>query len=476
MIELALRSEVFENLSLHLDDVEMLRNAYIVQAITGPLVRFSNRGRYEPYVAKSWSQSDNTWTFKFQSGLECEDGQPIHPESFKKSFIRSLKRLGPEEIAQTPFASLEGMDEFFKTGSSEALAIVAGTESLELKFKRAVGKSLLEYLAMTPFAFLCDANFDEKGEWISGSRFISSGPYRVAEFDQGRHYCKLELRPKWPLAADAKINAVIITTRKASAIQTAASIDMTYGREKTLGAENIVNEVPRALISLRLGIGAKQFFAKRENRKALQQEVQAVLSKTKIPFENYHRADTFFFGQATGHEEAESVAYKVPAPKFSLVLRGQPKGMRPEVDFFQGIVIQALENLQWPYELMDKPLKGAKDYYSLEYDMAFDRSHVDATLDPDFVRILFMSNLGPRYQDPGGRVAKLLTDFENGRMPYRDFLVGFNAIISEEAAIIPLFHRGFSYAFSPNLDTNSISPLMSILRFEEIDLRSDATR
>lgn len=477
MIDLALRSEVFENLSLHLDDVEMLRNAYIVQAVTGPLVRFSNRGRYEPYVAKSWTQSDDTWTFNFHSGLKCEDGQPIDPENFKKSFIRSLKRLGPEEMAQTPFASIEGIDEFYKTGSAEALAIFASADSLEFKFKKSVGKSLLEYLAMTPFAFLCDANFNEKGEWRSGTQFVSSGPFRVAEFDQARHYCKLELRPDWPLATKSKVRTVAITTRKAPIVEAASTIDMTYGRDKSQAqADNLVNEVPRALISLRLGIGGNQFFTTRENRKALQQEIKTLLSKTKIPFENYHRAETFFFGQATGHEEAETQSYKVADPKRRLVLRGQPKGLRPEVDFFQGIVIQALDNLKWPYEVMDKPLRGAKDYYNLEYDMAFDRSHVDATLDPDFIRILFMSQLGPKYQDPGGRVSKLLNDFEDGKMAYRDFLIGFNAIISEEAAVIPLFHRGFSYAFSPNLDTSSISPLMSILRFEEIDLRSNANR
>jgi len=93
---LLLVSEIFENLSLHLDDVEFLRNAFVVQSLVSPLVRFSNRGQYHPYVAQSWIQSGNDWIFKLHNGLSCEDGQSITPESFCRSLKRSLHRLSLE--------------------------------------------------------------------------------------------------------------------------------------------------------------------------------------------------------------------------------------------------------------------------------------------------------------------------------------------------------------------------------------------
>lgn len=86
----------------------------------------------------------------------------------------------------------------------------------------------------------------------------------------------------------------------------------------------------------------------------------------------------------------------------------------------------------------------------------------------DFVRILFKSKLGPQYQDPDRRISKLVDEFDAGHLPYRDFLILFNTIISEEAAIIPLFHRGFVWQFSKEINTHHISPLMSILRFDEL--------
>ncbi|NJM09452.1 MAG: hypothetical protein HC883_00695 [Bdellovibrionaceae bacterium] len=227
-------------------------------------------------------------------------------------------------------------------------------------------------------------------------------------------------------------------------------------------------------MSVRLGIEKDHFFADQGNRRILQAVIDEMLSKSEIPFENYHRAESFFFGQVSGHEIPVAIPKPVNPPSRPLKVRGLPLGSRPEADFYQSILFKALDKLGWSYELMEKPVGGAKDYFNLSYDIAFDRSHVDATLDPDFVRILFKSKLGPRYQDPGGRISKLVDDFDNGSLTYRDFLIAFNSIISEEAAIIPLYHRGFTWQFSPNIDVKSVSPLMSILRYEELVTKADA--
>ncbi|NJM09451.1 MAG: hypothetical protein HC883_00690 [Bdellovibrionaceae bacterium] len=157
---LLLTSEILVNLSLHLDDVEFLQNAFIAQAIVGPLVRFSNRGRYEPYLAESWAQSGNAWTFQLHRNLTCEDGQSINPETFRESLKRSLRKFSIEEIKQTPFHSLEGIDDLIVKNEDSKLGITAFGDHLKLSFKQPVGKALLEYLAMTPFAFLCDSNFN----------------------------------------------------------------------------------------------------------------------------------------------------------------------------------------------------------------------------------------------------------------------------------------------------------------------------
>lgn len=469
-----LKSEMFENLSLHLDDVEFLQNAFLVQATLGSLVRFSNRGRYEPYVAKSWSQSDNLWQFQLHDGLTCEDGQVINALSFRKSLIGSLARFSNDEIQQTPFAKLKGVQSLNKDGNPTDLGITATGNQLTFEFVEPMGKAFLEYLAMSPFAFLCDSNF-ENGRWKSRESMISSGPYKVLKFDRERNICELELRKEWPLNPPGSFQKVILSQDDLGSVKTSAAGLMTYGLAKSNDSQSgLVSEVPRALLSVRLGIEKDQFFADRDRRRLLQSEIRKILNSISIPFENYHRAESFFFGQVSGHENAGDLApTQSTAPKSPLKIRGIPKGKRPEVDFYQGVLFSALEKLGWAYEISTTPITSTKEFFNLSYDIAFDRAHVDATLDPDFIKLLFKSKLGPRYQDPGNRISQLVDDFENGRLSYRDFLISFNTIIFEEAAIVPLFHRGFAWKFTSNIDVQSVSPLMSILRYEELLVKPD---
>jgi len=60
-------------------------------------------------------------------------------------------------------------------------------------------------------------------------------------------------------------------------------------------------------------------------------------------------------------------------------------------------------------------------------------------------------------------------------LAYRDFFIDFNAILYQEAAVIPLFHRGFVWTFSPNIDVASTNPLMTILRYEELKRIKDGS-
>lgn len=469
---LILVSEIFENLSLHLDDVEFLRNAFAAQALVGPLVRFSNRGRYEPYVAKRWSQSGDSWIFELHHGLTCEDGQAITPESFKSSLKRSLRRFSQEEINETPFAHLNGIEALLMSNDDSNLGVISSGDELKLEFRKPVGKALLEYLAMTPFAFLCESNF-EGDKWRSREKFISSGPYKVHKFNSESNLCELQLRRDWVLNESQTFEKVILTKKRNAVENPTAIAEVTYSLAKSENLMGLVREVPRALLSLRLGIEQGQFFSDRQHRLVLKAAIDKILDATEIPLENYHRAESFFFGQLTGHEQLQSVPKVVLAPKAPLKIRARPTGASSDVDFYQNILFKALSELGWPYELMEAPIKSVKDFYNTNYDVAFDRSHVDATLDPEFVRLLFKSKLGPKFQDPGHRVSKLVDEFDKGSMAYRDFLISFNAIISEEAAIIPMFHRGFTWKFSPNIDVQSISPLMSILRYEELKMKTN---
>lgn len=463
-------SEIFENLSVDLDNVEFLQNAFIVQALVSPLVRFSNKGRYEPYAAKNWEQIENVWRFYLNENLFCEDGQPIDSRSFRRSLIRSIRQNSYEEIQQTPFGFLVGIEALLKQGNESEIGIVAKEPFvLDLEFSESVGKSLLEYLAMTPFAFLCDANFDNN-KWIGNDKFLSSGPFKLVEFDSEKNYCVLELREEWPLKPRNSHKRIIISNKRNGLKDDSSWVHMTYQKmHNSESEENKIFEVPRALISARLGIRQGQFFSDKSNRQVLLKKVHKIMGDYKVQFENYHKAESFFYGQVSGHEVEHSITKEIKPPQKPLIVRPRDREERPEVIFYEKVLFLALDQLGWQYKRISVDIQKYKELQEQAYDISFDRSHVDATLDPEFVRMLFKSHLGPKYQDPGNRISNLVNKFDQNALSYRDFLISFNSILSEEAAIIPLFHRGFVWSFSEDIDTNRISPVMSILRYEELD-------
>lgn len=451
---LAVQSPIFESLSLHLDDVEFLKNAFIVQSLVGPLVRFSNRGQYEPFLAKSCVRQGNSWTFQLHDGLKCEDGQEISPETFKRSLMRSLRLFKPQDLAQTPFSRLQ--------------QIRTDGDTLILEFNEPPDDVVLEYLAMTPFAFLSDANF-EGDVWKSGNGFISSGPYKVVEFDQMNSTCILELRSEWPLVQTKAPRSVRISKKHDPAWPATATLDMSYSlaasEEQCVG---LVRETPRALVSVRTEIGRDRFFHLRANRQMLQRTLGEIMDAASLPFENYHRARGLFFGQAADDElDTAAAVSSTMRPSKPLRMRTFTVGDKAN-EFFTELLRKALKRLNWLYEVIPTQLRTVQEFHANDYDIAFDRSHVDATLDPGAIRILFKSALGPRFPDPENRVSDLLSAFDRENMAESELQKKFNQIIREEAAVIPLYHRGFCLLFSPNIRINEISPLMSIVRYDEL--------
>lgn len=472
--QLLFSSEIFENISLHLDDAEFLHNAFIVQHLVGTLIRFSNSGRYEPYLAKQWSHHENLWTFNLIPNLTCEDGEIIDAHSFRKNLIASISRFSIDEIKQTPFGSIASIDSAYSNRNFDLIGIKAKNDlTLQFKLTEDVGKTLIEYLAMTPFGYLCASNF-QNNKWNPKSNFVSSGAFKLIVSDITNNYFELQYRDEWPIKSINSYNKIIITNSIESSEANNAWIKMSYGIPKQNESNpKTINEVPRALLSLRLGVEDDRFFSSKVNRKILATKVKNLLNNKKIIFENYHKAESFFYGQSAGFEFSNELNANINSiPNKPLIVRAKQRGVSPEVDFYQEILFEALGQLKWPFIIEESKFKSTKDFFKLSYDIAFDRSHVDGTLDPSFVRILFKSKIGPKFQDPGGRISNLLENYDLGKLSYNEFLLNFNKILSEESAIIPLFHRGFAWQFSPEIETTNISPLMSILRFDELIIRN----
>lgn len=463
-------SNYLDNISLHIDDAEMLGNAHLSQSLTGPLIRFSNSGRYEPYIAERWETTDSSWIFYLRSGMFCEDGEEINAHSFRLSLLRSLRRVTYEELLETPFAQLAGL-KTFKTTSADLPGLIArDNHTLEFKFDSLVPKALLDLLSMPFYSYLCSANFDND-KWISTESFVSSGPFRLKWINKEKSACQLDLRKEWPLASKSEVESVILTTHVLHEFDDTNIVQMSHMFKASEDNQNAVKEIPRSLVSLRLDHSDRSYFKERKNRIALAHEIREVVKVTKVPFANHFRAYSFFFGQVAGLESSPTQVTPVDPPKTPLRVRLSAGPQTPDAEFYSSLLARALERLGWPFEFVPVELKTYTDHFKLPFDISFSRAHVDATLDPDFVRLLFMNNLGPRYPDPNYRIADLLREYDKGSMKYREFLASFNTILDDEAAIIPMYHRGFLWKFSDTIDFQNVSPLTCILRYEDLKIK-----
>ncbi len=178
-------------------ETEIYEAAIVVQPLVGTLVYYSNHGRYEPRLAKSWNKIDEyTWKFELVPGAKCENGEAITPVSFKRSIERSIKRLSSYPIPI--LSTLVGYRKFLD-GSKTIDGITSTTSTISFKFGTSVRSGLIQVLSFTPFGYICDENLNPNGTWKDKTKFISSGPYKVKEVQIGERYV-IEKNPLWPNA------------------------------------------------------------------------------------------------------------------------------------------------------------------------------------------------------------------------------------------------------------------------------------
>jgi hypothetical protein len=86
------------------------------------------------------------------------------------------------------------------------------------------------------------------------------------------------------------------------------------------------------------------------------------------------------------------------------------------------------------------------------------------------INMMFCSRLGVSFPDPSGRICRLTVDFEEGKVNLVDYGIHFNNAIHSDQAVIPLFHRRYSWFVSHELDVE-LSPVSGSPRFDLIRLK-----
>ena len=144
-------------ITLDLYEAERYEAAVIVQQLIGNLVYYSNFGRYEPRLAKKWQRvSPQIWSFEMHTNLFCENGEPITPESLKRSIMKSIRFMN--KSGEVPVLSrLVGFKEFLD-GNSSLPGISSHGNFIDFEFTRPMRDGVLQILSFAQFGYICSEN------------------------------------------------------------------------------------------------------------------------------------------------------------------------------------------------------------------------------------------------------------------------------------------------------------------------------
>lgn len=455
---------------LNLYEAERYENAVIVQQLIGNLVVYSNKGRYEPSVAKSWErQADGTWNFELHSHFKCENGEIITASGFKKSIETSIRYLSRESEV-TIFSKLKGYKAFVSGKSSEIEGIKASNDKLGFEFESPVRSGLIQVLSFAPFGYICSENRKENGEWKDDSVFISSGPYKITEHNPGVSHT-IKRRSGWPVWNKDAPEIVHFTY---------SLVGLNEENQATVYDSFLVpKEIPSYLKRYKLvpeylspivlrPSALNRFFANKDNRVSLRNALQ--LEKKSLPeeFDNHSKAEYFYQTQPPKNLSASNIS-TVKAPEHPLIIQGnEPKpGERKYVPWT--LLKQALKNLNWQFEFDNKPPSFAA-LNTKSADIQLQAWSVGGGAEAWVIDSIFYSDLGPHFPDPSGEIKSALKRYDEGVLSDQDFVDSFNQSVFEDAAILPVSHFGVMMYFSDHIDLTTISPLICIMRFNQIGL------
>jgi hypothetical protein len=394
--------------------------------------------------------------------------EEITPETFKTSLERSLRWQSESSLVPV-FENLVGFQEFRK-GALGVSGIRADGNTLIFEFTKPFRTGLLEYLAMAPFGFLANENFKPDGSWADETKFISSGPYKLSHFSKTSRVT-LEKRQKWYKTNEDSAERIEFSDKQLVRNTNALYIIPIEGTFDISDDLTKMNRVPEDIYPIVLLPKKDGFFQNAEARNFFKSKILEKLEKRQLPPGQVLKSE-FFYPHQNAHTELPlNTPLAVPKPSKPLVFRGNPlKQKHPIKIFVSTLLIETLEELKWPYKIEESPVTSLEDYFSTEMDISTMGSEVGGGLESWIAQMLFCSTIGPRYPDVNGKICSLTEKYEAGLIQMDEFIKNFNDYVASDSSVIPILHTGKTWYASKSINVDKISPVVSIPRFEDIEV------
>jgi len=458
-------------------DSDSIANSAHMEQLIGTLTKMGPTGKYEPYLADSWRESEDRkfWAFRLLPNLKCSDGTAVDA----LGFVESLKIVLPIYAATNDlpvFNQLKGWKAFLG-GDRNALGIRASSSSeILFEFDNIPKSGLLEYLSMPYYGLYCPGNF-VNGHWKSRDQIISSGAYALERVEGDTIY--LKKRNDFLAKSDAPAHVVIKRLDKKQALLEAPERTIFH---TTLGGDEVIapgwkqlTGVPTNLIGLAFGNVAGSPFLKQEFRRYLAHALKNQLPAIAVG--SYEPAKSFYFDSpVTVEGTALHRKLDIHSTQRSLkILTGPQINKSRMVSLIEDMLGRILTDLKLKYEfygLDPSDLNYNKRYVANdEWDIRLFNVSSGSSPKNWVVRMMFCSSMGINFLDPTKRICELVDRQDDSPLEQMDYVKRFENIVYEDSAVIPLFHMKQTWLYSADLDVSQVTSTADVPLFEHLRLK-----
>lgn len=143
---------------------------YVLGSVYETLFTYKD-GKVLPKLATEWERADGgkTWTVKLREGVKFHDGSPLNSAAVKKSF-EYTRDLG--KGASWLYAGLEHVE-------------TPNEHTVIFRFKDIIAFDLVAGAQYGGFV-IGPAGIDKGDDWLNQGNAVGTGPYKLAEFQQGK--------------------------------------------------------------------------------------------------------------------------------------------------------------------------------------------------------------------------------------------------------------------------------------------------
>lgn len=465
--------------TLDLYEAESYEPAIIVQSLVGNLVYYSNFGRYEPRLAKKWQrQAPNIWMFELFENLKDENGKEINAKSFKSSLERTIRYLS--KIDSVPIIKdLIGFTEYVSGQTSDLAGIEVKENRLYFKFSKAMRDGVLQILSFAPFGYISSENLNSDGSWKDSTRFVSSGPYKVKSYEKNKRI-ELIKNSHWQLDfAQNAPDVINFTFEIPKTIDSNANYIVDTFTSKIISPLNTFEFalVPEYINSILLGNLNNGLFSDIDVRRLIKLLIKKEKLKLSNEWDSQFESDYFYPNQSMNINFERIPEEGILFNKFKKINTKnkvlQIEGLEPAkgtTKFISWKILkQVLSDLGLHYTFVNNPGE-MKFVTNKDYDIRIQGSSIGGGAEAWGLEVVFCSDLGPRFPDPSGEVCNSIVDFNSDKISSEEFSRKFNFIVDRDAAIIPISHYGVRLYLTQSINRSSISPTLSIMRFDKLEI------